>query len=63
MKYRITYLAGKFDTSNCPPTILNVIFPSFNGWSVSLSENELIVEVPEGITPVEISPLIKIELL
>ena len=63
MKYRITYLAGKLDTSICPPAIVSAIFPTFDGWSVSLSESELIVEAPEGVTPLDISPLIKIETL
>lgn len=61
MTYRITYLAGKLDTSTCPPAIVSAIFPAFDGWAVTLNESELIVEVPEGVTPLDISPLIKIE--
>jgi hypothetical protein len=61
--YRITYLIGKLDASSCPPAIVSAIFPAFDGWAVSLSEQECIVQVPEGIEPLNLSPLIKIELI
>jgi hypothetical protein len=61
--YRITYLAGFLDTSVCPPVIVSAIFPTFDGWPVTLSESECIVTVPDGIEPLNLSPLIKIELL
>jgi hypothetical protein len=61
--YRITYLAGRMDNSVCPPAIVSAIFPAFDGWPVTLSESECIVQVPEGIEPLNLSPLIKIELL
>jgi hypothetical protein len=61
--YRITYIIGKLDTSTCPPALVYAIFPAFDGWAVSLSESECIVIVPEGIEPLNLSPLIKIELL
>ena len=61
--YRITYLIGKLDASSCPPAIVSAIFPAFDGWPVTLSESECIVTVPEGIEPLNLSPLIKIELL
>jgi hypothetical protein len=63
MKYRITYLAGKLDVSYCPPAIVKALFPSAEPLSVSLSEQECIVEFAEPQTPVDISPLIKVELL
>ncbi len=44
--YRITYLAGKFDTSVCPPAIVAALFPAFDGWPVSLSETEILVTAP-----------------
>ena len=61
--YRITYLIGKLDATTCPPAIVSAIFPAFDGWPVTLSESECIVQVPEGIEPLNLSPLIKIELL
>jgi hypothetical protein len=63
MNYRITYIAGKLDTTYNPPAIVLSVFPDFDGWPVTLSESECIVTVPEGIEPLNLSPLIKIELL
>jgi len=62
MTYRITYLAGKLDTSICPPVILKALFPTAEPLSVSLSEQYCDVTFSEPQTPVEISPLIKVEL-
>jgi hypothetical protein len=62
--YRITYLIGKLDASTCPPALVYAIFPAFDGWPVTLSESECLVTVPEGTPePLNLSPLIKIELL
>jgi hypothetical protein len=63
MKYRITYLIGKLDTSECPPAILKALFPTAEPLSVSLSEQECIVKFAEPQTPVELSPLVKVELI
>lgn len=61
--YRITYIIGKLDASTNPPPLVSAIFPAFDGWPVTLSESECIVQVPEGIEPLDLSPLIKIELV
>ena len=61
--YRITFIIGKLDASFCPPAIVPAIFPAFDGWPVTLSESECLVTVPDGIEPLNLSPLIKIELL
>jgi hypothetical protein len=61
--YRITYIIGKLETSTCPPALVSAIFPDFDGWPVTLSESECLVTVPDGIEPLNLSPLIKIELL
>jgi len=62
--YRLTYLAGRMDNSVCPPAIVSALWPTFDGWPVTLSESECIVIVPEGAPePLNLSPLIKIELL
>jgi len=61
--YRITYIAGKLDASVCPPAIVPALFPDFDGWPVTLSESECIVTVPEGITPRDLGPLVKVEVV
>ena len=61
--YRITYIIGKLDASVCPPALVSAIFPAFDGWPVTLCESECLVIVPDGIEPLNLSPLIKIELL
>lgn len=63
MKYRITYLAGKLDTSVCPPAIVKALFPTADALSVSLSEQECIVEFATEQTPVDLGPLIRVEIL
>ncbi|CAK0767193.1 hypothetical protein CCP3SC1AL1_400010 [Gammaproteobacteria bacterium] len=61
MKYRITYLAGKLDTSTCPPAIVKALFPTDDALSVFLSEQECIVEFAEPQTPVDLGALVKVE--
>jgi hypothetical protein len=62
-KYRITYLLGKLDTSTCPPAIVSALFPVFDGEPVTLNENEITVTFETEQTPVDLGPLVKIELL
>lgn len=59
--YRITYLAGKFDTNFCPPAIVSAVFPAFDGWPVSLTDSECIVVAPTPQEPADLGPLIKVE--
>jgi len=62
--YRITYLLGKLDTSICPPAILPALFPSFDGsQSVTLTESEITVTFSEPQTPVDLGPLVKVEVV
>ena len=61
--YRITYLLGKLDTSTCPPAVVSAIFPAFNGEPVALTENEVTVTFDTEQTPVDLGPLVKVELL
>ena len=61
--YRITYLLGKLDTSVCPPAIVSALFPSFNGEPVTLTESEITVTFDTEQTPVDLGPLVKVELL
>jgi hypothetical protein len=61
--YRITYLLGKLDTSICPPAIVSVIFPAFNGEPVTLDESEITVTFATEQTPTDLGPLVRVELL
>jgi hypothetical protein len=61
--YRITSLAGGFG-SLCPPPIVTALWPTFEGWPVSLSENEMTVTVPDTApAPTDLGPLVKVETL
>ena len=51
------------DASECPPAFIKLIFPAFNGEAVTLCEEYCEVTFAEPQTPVEISPLVKVELL
>lgn len=59
--YRITYLLGKLDTTECPPAIAKVIFPAFDNWPVTLTETECLVTAPAPQTPTDLGPLVKVE--
>jgi hypothetical protein len=61
--YRITYLLGSIDTSVCPPAIVSVIFPAFNGEPVTLNESEITVTFDTAQTPTDLGPLVRVELL
>lgn len=61
--YRITYLLGKLDTSICPPAIVSALFPAFNGEPVTLNESEVLVTFDTEQTPVDLGPLVKVELI
>jgi hypothetical protein len=62
--YRITYLLGKLDTSTCPPAILYALFPAFDGsQAVTLNESEITVTFDTPQTPVDLGPLVKVEVV
>ena len=61
--YKITYLAGKFDTSICPPAIVPVIFPAFNGEAVTLDESQITVTFDTEQSPVDLGPLVLVQKL
>lgn len=62
--YRITYLLGKLDTSKCPPDILYALFPAFNGsQTVTINESEILVTFDKAQTPVNLGPLVKVEVV
>jgi hypothetical protein len=61
--YKITFLLGKLDTSICPPEVVPVIFPAFNGEAVTLDESEITVTFATEQTPTDLGPLVKVELI
>jgi len=61
--YRITYLLGKIDTSICPPAVVSVIFPAFNGEPVTLTESEITVTFDTEQSPVNLGPLVLVQKL
>jgi hypothetical protein len=61
--YKITYLLGRLDTSICPPEVVPVIFPAFNGEAVTLDESEITVTFDTAQTPTDLGPLVRVELL
>lgn len=58
--FRITSLVGGFGNTN-PPAIVPAVFPAFDGWPVTLTETECLVTAPDGTTPVDLGPLVKVE--
>ena len=58
--FRITSLAGGFGNT-CPPPIVFALFPTFDGWPVTLTESYCEVTAPEGTTPQDLGPLVKVE--
>ena len=60
--YRITNILGGLDTSTCPPAIVSALWPSFDGWPVTLSPTECLVTVPDTApAPADLGPLVKVE--
>lgn len=60
--YCVKYLAGVFDSSQCPPAIVSALWPTFDGWPVTLSHSECLVQVPEGAPPpADLGPLVRVE--
>jgi hypothetical protein len=61
--YRISILIGKMDNSVCPPPFLAVLFPDASPSTVTLTEQECVVTFDTPQTPVDLGPLVRIELL
>ena len=47
----------------CPPAIVSAIFPNFQGEPVELSQKECLVTFGSEQTPVDLGPLVKVELI
>lgn len=62
-KYRIKLVIGKIDTAVCPPDFLDDVFPNFDGQPVELTSSYCDVTFDTPQTPVDLGPLVKVELL
>lgn len=62
-QYSIKVLFSKLDTSVCPPPFIKEIFPAYQGEPVILTEQECLVTFNSAQTPVEISPLVRVQLI
>lgn len=62
--YRITNLLGGFDNSVSPPPIVSAIFPAYNGTQLVVSStSEILVTFAKAQTPVNLGPLVKVEVV
>ena len=61
--YKITLIGMAMDNTECPPAIVSAIFPAFNGEPVELSQKECLVTFESEQTPVDLGPLVKVELI
>jgi hypothetical protein len=50
------------DNSICPPPVVSVIFPAFDGSQLVISDqSEILVTFDTTQTPVDLGPLVKVE--
>ena len=61
--YRISFLIGKMDTTQCPPAFVSVLFPNAIPSSVLLTEHDCTVTFDTPQTPTDRGPLVKVELI
>ena len=61
--YKITLIGMAMDNTECPPTIVSALFPTFNGEPVELSNKECTVTFDTEQTPTDLGPLVKVELI
>lgn len=61
--YRITLLGMAIDTSKCPPDLMKVVFPSFDGQPCTVASDYYEVIFEEEQTPVDLGPLVKVTLI
>lgn len=60
--HKVTVLGSGLDISQCPPAIVSALWPTFDGWPVTLSPSECLVQVPEGTPPpADLGPLVRVE--
>jgi len=61
--YKISLIGMTMDNTECPPAIVIAIFPNFQGEPVELSQKECLVTFGSEQTPVDLGPLVKVELI
>ena len=62
--YRITNLLSGFDNSVSPPPIVSAVFPAYNGTQLVVSStSEILVTFAKAQTPVNLGPLVKVEVI
>ena len=61
--YKITLIGMAMDITECPPAIVSAIFPNFNGEPVELSQKQCLVTFGSEQSPVDLGPLVKVELI
>ena len=50
-------------SQNCPPLLVSLVFPAFDGWPCVLEGETSTVTAPSPQTPVDLGPLVKVELV
>ena len=48
-------------SSVCPPSLVALVFPAFDGWPVTLDGEVCTVTAPSPQTPADLGPLVKVE--
>lgn len=61
--YRITLLGSSIDNSEAPPSIVKAIFPAFAGEPCITDRQFVEVTFPSPQTPVDLGPLVKVEVV
>lgn len=58
--YKIESYAGAIDQTTCPPDIVRVIFPDFNGQTCVNANGIAYVIFEQPKSPVDLGPLVKV---
>ena len=61
--YKITLIGMQMDGSANPPSIVTSLFPGIEYKSIELSTSDCTVTFSTPQTPVDLGPLVKVELL
>lgn len=61
--YRVSLVIGKMDNSLCPPPFIKSVFPNYDGEEITATESECLVTFDTPQIPVDLGPLVKVELI
>ena len=61
--YKITNLMGAIDCSKCPHPVVAVLFPGAELLECSVSPAEITATFAEPVTPADLGPLVRVELI